>query len=534
MGSSKTLGCLISTFRPDGNFILTDQQVAESHTDLTNVVYPISPRIGDKHLVDFEGDDWWVIYEFTNLGWVVSADISKGLGIQSNIAKNHWVDSDSDSLLSAPNDITRPYTTISNAFNIALTVPPASGTLEDITGNTGYYANSYLPNADTIHLLGDNVYLSTAEVALIPTKKNVKLKIDGGLRLQTGAHLEDITDFLLDIKGSGYIYKSGDSIISNPSEYSTLDIDLDSLYFKGSPGPAFSLATCGALTNIRFKSVYINTGIFVTLPANTNQGTNISVDKIMFMDGGLSDNFVFYLPNIAVGTSTIGRKVTNATIGSISVPNSTSFKLLNMAYGKFTHQRLNITVDQIELGSIGNTLILCNIQTDISNSDINVKVNQLSGFFQVFQAENVAINGNITVDVASQTSIQSGYCCSLTNTEITGKLFMKGNYKSLINLFYDSSYSGSTTVDLYFEGRINYAGNCIYITASKPNMTFNIYLNNTILINNGSTALVNLVGTDTATCTINLICTNVKTNTLTADPIQVNVIGDLTRNVNFK
>ncbi len=51
---------------------------------------------------------------------------------------------------------------------------------------------------------------------------------------------------------------------------------------------------------------------------------------------------------------------------------------------------------------------------------------------------------------------------------------------------------------------------------------------------NGSTALVNLVGTDTATCTINLICTNVKTNTLTADPIQVNVIGDLTRNVNFK
>lgn len=56
----------------------------------------------------------------------------------------------------------------------------------------------------------------------------------------------------------------------------------------------------------------------------------------------------------------------------------------------------------------------------------------------------------------------------------------------------------------------------------------------TILINNGSTALVNLVGTDTATCTINLICTNVKTNTLTADPLQVNVIGDLTRNVNFK
>ena len=534
MGSNKTLGCTIANFRPEGNFKFTAQQVVDNHDVLTNVVYPINPEIKDLHLVDFEGDDWWILYEFDGSTWIEVADINSGQGVISNIAKNHWVNSDSDPLISAPNDITRPYTTISNAFNIALTVPPASGTLEDITGNTGYYANSYLPNADTIHLLGDNVYLSTAEVALIPTKKNVKLNIEGGLRIQDGATLENIFDFLMDIKGHGYIYKSGtNGIINNPVDLSNIDIDLDSLYFKGTPTSAINLTNSGAINNIRFKNVYINTGTFVTLTGVGNQGTSIVVNKLMFMGGSSNVNYALQLPTTSVGTSTLSRKVTNVNIESISMPNAGSFKVLGMYASTYTNQRLNLSIGQIETNTTPEDLLIYyGSTTNIANSDLYISVDQLSNFHQLFLATQSTINGNITLDVKSH--IKGAYICSLQNTEITGKLSLKGHYSGFMIFDYDAGYLGSTTVDIYFEGKMNYAGYSIYVIANKPNMTFNIYLNNAILINNGSTALVNLVGTDTATCTINLICTNVKTNTLTADPIQVNVIGDLTRNVNFK
>ena len=535
MGSNKTLGCTIANFRPEGNFKFTAQQVVDNHDVLTNVVYPINPEIKDLHLVDFEGDDWWILYEFDGSTWIEVADINSGQGVISNIAKNHWVNSDSDPLISAPNDITRPYTTISNAFNIALTVPPASGTLEDITGNTGYYANSYLPNADTIHLLGDNVYLSTAEVALIPTKKNVKLKIDGGLRLQTGAHLEDITDFLLDIKGSGYIYKSGDSIISNPSDYSTIDIDLDSLYYKGN-GVALNLTEAGANTSIKFKNVYINDGTFLTLPAHVNQGTNIYIDKVSFT-GGTTNNNLFKLPSSAIGTSTYGRKHTNIRVGSIDMINPGLYKVLDMSNILYTHQRLNLIIDQIETNNTGiNELIYYTGSSNIANSHINININQISSpASAVFSGGTSTINGNIIVNVNSQINYSSANPIVLSNTAITGKLLVKGSFLGPIIMLYDEFYSGPTDiVDIYFEGKIEANLYPIIINSNRPNMTYNIYINNTILINSGVLQLVSLLGTDTGTATVNLICTNVKTNTLIADPLQVNVIGDLTRNVNFK
>jgi len=127
MASNKTLGCTIANFRPEGKFKFTAQQVADNHDVLTNVVYPINPEVKDLHLVDFEGDDWWILYEFNGSTWIEVADINSGQGVISNIAKNHWVDSDSDPLISAPNDITRPYTTISDAFNTALMSASALG-----------------------------------------------------------------------------------------------------------------------------------------------------------------------------------------------------------------------------------------------------------------------------------------------------------------------------------------------------------------------------------------------------------------------
>ena len=533
MGSSKTLGCLISTFRPDGNFILTDQQVAESHTDLTNVVYPISPRIGDKHLVDFEGDDWWVIYEFTNLGWVVSADISKGLGIQSNIAKNHWVDSDSDSLLSAPNDITRPYTTISDAFNIALAAPPVSATLEDITGNTNYYSNSYLPNADTIHLLGDNVYLSTAEVALIPTKKNVKLKIDGGLRLQTGAHLEDITDFLLDIKGSGYIYKSGDSIINTALTYSTLDIDLDSLYYKGN-GIALNLSLASSITSIRFKNVYINDGSFIALPAYTNQGTNISIGNVKFM-GGTVNNSIFSCLTNSIGTTTYGRKATNINIGSVSCPNTSMVSILDFDDSVYTNQRLNINVDQVEVNMGGKGVINYTGTTNTTGSNINININQLSNpASAAFISNDTVIDGDFTVNV-NQNNISNTYAFSLTDTEIIGKLKFTGNYKGALALNYSGSYGGGSTIDIYMEGNYYYTNAAaLYIADLVDNMTYNFYLNNCKFIGSNTALTIVYLTPGATNSVVNLICTNTKANLMGIEDARVTIIGDLTKNVNFK
>ena len=90
MASNKTLGCTIANFRPEGNFKFTAQQVVDNHDVLTNVVYPINPEIKDLHLVDFEGDDWWILYEFDGSTWIEVADINSGQGVISNIAKNHW------------------------------------------------------------------------------------------------------------------------------------------------------------------------------------------------------------------------------------------------------------------------------------------------------------------------------------------------------------------------------------------------------------------------------------------------------------
>ena len=139
--------CQIVTVRELPSFRLTAQRLADTHDITVNISFPLNPQSGDLHLVDYDGDNWWVLYRYGASVWTITAEIDSTPYVEvDNNPKIVWVNSDSNASLSAVNNINKPYTNLELAIAEVPVSATTSATLDEIIGSTGYFSWSLLPN----------------------------------------------------------------------------------------------------------------------------------------------------------------------------------------------------------------------------------------------------------------------------------------------------------------------------------------------------------------------------------------------------
>lgn len=563
---SRTLGCLIANFRPAGSFMLTVQRLAVAHTDESGIIFPIDPETNDLHLADFDGDGYWVMYKYDGSAWVIVAEIESS-SLPNNNINEFYVNADSSVLLSQPNNITKPYTTILDAVT-ALTNSTLDASLEGIFGNSGYYAYPYLPNADTVYLNGDSYMLTNSELEdVVALNKRFRLVVDSYLYMfLNGANLGDISEDILDIRGRGSIYAIGSSqaLLTAGAGLTAVNMDLASVYWQSVGGtPIFDFTHSVARIDLKINNLFCNNlNDHFWLPSESNQGCNISVDSVVISDTNQTapypeDFSGLLVPNSTVlGTSAPGKKYTNVSIGSIGsllTPVSLCiFRSYTSLAKKYTNQTLNVNVGTVEglvtraldFGSdplkLGRALICISNNLDDTNMDftgskLNFNINTISGDSTLLSLVG-PFNGdlNITTNKKFEPASSSTALVELFNSTISNKVSVKGDYHSHVKLLYTVGHT-YTLDNLFLEGvyKITDTGAFIRVDNATGTNDFTIILNNCKIIGDTAASLVNLVG-GVAPASLTLICTNVSTNMMGLLPAWVTVEGTITQNVNFK
>lgn len=539
--------CLLVNNMQEGCFRLTVQRLADTHDITINIVFPSNPQTGDIHLVDYDGDNWWVAYRYGAGTWNIQAEIRGETEGVNNLPKLIWVNQGSSSSLSAIHNINTPFTTLVDAIAEVPDIPSTQDPiLEDITGSTGYFNYSNIPDAYKVILIGDKHYLSVDDITEIGQTKSFVLEVNSYLNLEDGANLGDIFPEFLVINGNGAIYQK--SIISTPANMITplptttiIDVDLPSIFFEeaneniiSENGNIFDLTEADCITNIKLGKVFLSSAGIAKLPNVGNNATSIVVDQVL---SGVSTNTLFTLP---VGTDSSGeleRKITNIHIGSVSSFSGSSFTILKSLVGaNYQNQLLQINVDSLTTSNAGapaNTPFVYFQDEDLDNSIINVNINSTRGRCNVLYISSPSFNGNLNLNI-NQSIIASGVstyqAVSLSSTDLSaGRLSLSGDYKGHIII------SGTTIIDnMFMSGNWYSASNGIfYFSSSTAVANHKIYLNNCkLIVSNTATSLVNNVGGVPAG-TLTLVCSNVHTNAMGALPGWVTIEGDLTQNVNY-
>ncbi len=561
--SNRTLGCLIADFRPEGSFKLTVQRLAAAHTDESGIIFPIDPETNDLHLVDFDGDGYWVMYKYDGSAWVIVAEIESS-SLPNNNINEFYVNADSSVLLSQPNNITKPYTSLLDAVT-ALTNSSIDTSLEIIFDNGGYYAYSYLPNADTVYLNGDNYMLTDVELDdIIALNKRFRIVVDSYLYMfVTTSNLGFISQDILDIRGRGSIYAIGSvqSLLTAQAGLTAINMDLANIYW-GVLGlnAAFNLTASEARIDIKLNNIFSsNLNDYVWLPSEGNQGCNINVGSIVVSatsQTGISSptNYAGILvpKSTIVGTSTIGRKFTNFTVDSISSLEGAVSLGLFRTYAdtavKYTNQTLGVNVGTIEGLATraldnssapvaeGRGLIYIGLNQDFSNSRLNFNIGTITGDSTLLSLVG-EFNGelNIEVDKKFKPTTTTTPLIELFSSTITNRVSVKGDFYSHVKLYYLSVSTSYIVDNLHFEGVYNMtsSGGFLRLENGHASNEFTIILNNCKILGDTASSLVSLV-TGVAPTSLTLICTNVSTNMMGLLPGWVNVVGSITQNINFK
>ena len=550
--------CLLVNNMQEGCFRLTVQRLADTHDITINIVFPTNPQTGDIHLVDYDGDNWWVVYRYGAGTWNIQAEIEGGttpdlsayaLNID-NVPKVIWVNSESDPAYSAVHNPNKPFTTLADAIAEIPAGLTVDTDLDAILGNIDSYHIKSLPNVYTVKLVGDSYYLTTAELDTIDTDRSFKLFLESGLKLQALADLGVISQDIIDISGPGFIYKnamvSTDPLLTLNSTVTNLNVDLRAIYFKSVSeagpalstlaGPIFRLDNSTAEVNISIKELMLNTAMVAVLPGEFNRGTNIKIDKIFTPSSGYVALFKF--PEVSLGSIGTINKSTNINIGQFNsegIGTTLFYGRPNSLYG---YQDLNITIDQLEATEHLEWPLTGIFGGDYTGSNINIRIKQsyCSGPYFIMR-NNSTFNGNYSLHVENdnQTS-DSGYSPYLSYISggaiaSTGRVSFSGNYRSkylfgdliaaLDNFFIEGNYYISNND---YPGFLNFNG--LNAGAHK------IYLNNCKIIGDTAESLVHHAGTP-AVGTVTLVCSNVHTNMMGALPVWVTIEGDLTQNVNY-
>ena len=547
--------CLLVNNMQEGCFRLTVQRLADTHDITTNIVFPANPQTGDIHLVDYDGDNWWVAYRYGAGTWNIQAEIegnnppdlsAYALDID-NVPKVIWVNSESDPAYSAVHNPNKPFTSLEDATNELPATPAVDSYLNTILGSLSSWG--ILPGLYTIKILGDSYVLLATEILAIDSTKAYKLHIESGISVEEGADVGDLFEDIIDISGPGYLYQNSlninDSLLTPNSSTPTIKIDLDAIYFKGTQAASggavlsssiFDLSETSAKTNIHLNQVFLNGAGVVTLPADTNLGCNIDIDNIIISTSLY--NFVCRFPEVGLGSAAVGRKSTNINIGQVT---STTSGILNLFYGTdnslYGHQNLNINIDQLNVGQTTEVSLASIFGGDYTGSVFKININQSTAHGPYFTVRgNSNWNGDIHIHVEKEFSKTDGasvpYILNILETsQVSGTIKYTGNYRGYVSL---GVMSGTLDDNLFFEGNY-YVPNTTHDSFIRYSDTqavnHKIHLNNCKIIGDTSASLVSSGISPAGTLT--LVCSNVHTNMMGALPGWVTIEGDLTQNVNY-
>ena len=547
--------CLLVNLRETGSFKLTAQRLADIHTVTVNINFPSDPQSGDMHLVDYDGDNWWVLYRYGAGVWTLYAEIEGNQTVDlsglaediDNVPKVIWVNSESDPTKSAVHNPNKPFTTLVDAIAEIPAGITIDSDLEAILANTGDFNYGALPNMYTVKLVGDNYYLTAAELATIDTDKSFKLFLESGLKLQALANLGTISEDIISISGPGYIYKNGtvstDPMFTVASSVKNVEVDLDTIYFKSGveagpsgsslAGPVFRLDNLDGEASVRLKTLVLNLAILAVLPGEFNKGTNFVIDKVSSAGGFV--HYLFKFPEVSLGSTSLLQRSTNITIGQLNpVSSSITGLFVGRPASLYGYHSLNISIDQLT-NYKSEWALMSFFGGDYEGSDINVNIKQSFMTGPYLSIRNGAdFNGNISVHVEKESgktaSSVTPYIFLLVGAQISGRVSFSGNY---VGNFLLQNPTGDID-NLYIEGNyetptVSTYPAFIHVT-TLPAGSHKIYLNNCKIIDD--TALP-LVDGSSITGTLTLVCSNVHTNMMGALPGWVTIEGDLTQNVNY-
>lgn len=562
MASNRTLGCLIANFRPVGNFMLTTQRLAAAHTDESGIIFPIDPQTNDLHLVDFDGDGYWVMYKFDGSTWVLVAEI-ESTSIPNNNISEFYVNTDSQPLISQPENISKPFTTVLDAVT-ALTNSSMDLSLDSLFETSFPY--SYLPNADTVFINGDNYMLTELELAdIVALNKRFRLVIDSYLYMFiTSSNLGNISQDILDIRGEGSIYAAGASqaLLTAGPGLRAINMDLASVYWGGiGDSSIFDLSHSEARVDIKLNNLFANnTNDYFWLANEDNQGCNIDINSVVLITTSViepsSSSGLLVPMSILPGTADFGRKYTNVNIGSISSLEGDSplaiFRTRIDTASQYTNQTLNVSIRTIEglNPSSSSTSVVPLLESrgliSIVNSTGSAKTfldSRLNFNFDTITGDSTLLSIVVNFDGDLNINTNKKFAgtdptiplVELFRTDLDGRVSIKGIYDSHIRLMYNSALVNYEVNNFYLEGTytLQDIGTFFRLTNDHADNEFTFILNNCKIIGDTSSSLVGLVS-GVAPAVFNLICSNVTTNMMGLLPAWVTVEGSLTQNINFK
>lgn len=551
--------CILINQQQDGCFRLTVQSIDDVHTQTVDIIFPTSPQTGDMHLVDYNGDNWWVLYRYGASTWTIKAEIEGNQATTPIVEGQNtyvtWVNDDADGLLSQLYNPTKPYTSLEDTVT---DIPFVSGDFDSvISGITNAtYAYRYNPSVNQVILLGRNYNLSQLEVdAVNALDKQYNLVLNTTLLPESTVNLSDIFYRGIDIKGYGSIALTSalttnkNLFVVTGSEKTAIDIDLNSIFFKTATtsgnlntgaSAVFDLADSEAITNINLNHVVVSNAGLVRLPSDTNESCDIQVKKLTSFGGNVH---VVSFPSLSIGSATLGRKESRIDIGNISNVSITGLILLKgYSTTLYGYQNLYMNVDLIDKSDFDSAYLIDLASGDYTGSNINLNVGTLKSYGYVLNLNGGTFAGKLRVGIDN--TIVSGtlpansslLLANITNCLVTNQVKLEGNYTGSIRI------SGTSEIDdlrLSGEFYTKATGTALADTPfmvfvnSTPAVTHRVYLNNCkIIVEETTSSLIDESGTAMAG-TLELVCTNVSTNAMGALPGWVTVIGSIDQNANY-